>query len=251
MNTEAYLNRIAYSGSKEPTLATLKALQRTHLLHVPFENLDIHRQQKISIDVNRFYDKIVRRNRGGFCFEVNGLFNELLKSLGFSTHFISCSVFSQPQQKFTPYFGHVAIVVHLEEDWLVDVGFGTNFPEPLRLDTENYQWQDGTCYQLVQLNQEETLLRRTVDQQEYIKMYKFKRESQPLTDFAAMCHYHQTSPESLFTQGKLCSLLTPDGRITLTDKSFIETISGEKTETPVEGSRDFDQKLRKYFGMEL
>ncbi|WKN45754.1 arylamine N-acetyltransferase family protein [Tunicatimonas pelagia] len=251
MNTEAYLNRIGYSGSREPTLATLKVLQRAHLLHVPFENLDIHQRQEIRIDVERFYDKIVGHKRGGFCFEVNGLFNELLKNLGFSTHFITCSVFFQPKQQFTPYFGHVAIVVHLEEPWLVDVGFGTNFPEPLRLSAEDHQHQDDTYYQLVKLNEVETLLRRTTDQQEYIKMYKFKPEPHLLTDFAGMCRYHQTSPESPFTQGKLCSLLTPDGRITLTDKNFIETIDGKKNETPVENYRDFDQKLKKYFGIAL
>lgn len=179
------------------------------------------------------------------------MFNELLKDLGFSTHFITCSVFSQPKQQFTPYFGHVAIVVHLEEDWLVDVGFGTNFPEPLKLDAEAHQLQDGVHYQLVRINEEEILLRRTNDQQEYIKMYKLKLEPQLLTAFAGMCHYHQTSPKSPFTQGKLCSLLTSDGRITLTDKAFIKTVNGKKTETPVASPQEFDQKLREHFGIVL
>ncbi len=251
MNTDAYLNRIGHVGSREPTSATLKALQRTHLLHIPFENLDVHRQQDIRIDVRQSYNKIVQRKRGGFCFEVNGLFNELLQDLGFSTHFITCSVFSQPKQQFTPYFGHVAIVAHLEEDWLVDVGFGTNFSEPLRLSTEDYQPRDGTYYQLVKLSDAETLLRRTTNRREHIKMYKFKSDPQPLTEFAEMCHYHQTSPESPFTQGKLCSLLTSDGRITLTDKAFIETVSGKKTETPIESAQEFNQKLREHFGIVL
>jgi len=251
MNTDAYLERIGYVGSREPTLATLKALQRTHLLHVPFENLDIHRQHEIRIDTERFYDKIVRRKRGGFCFEVNGLFSELLQQLGFKTKFITCSVFSQPKQQFTPYYGHVAIVVHLEENWLVDVGFGTNFPEPLRLNTEEYQRQDGVCYQLLKLNEAETLLYRTTDKQEHTKMYKLKLEPQLLSDFADMCRYHQTSPVSLFTQGKLCSLLTPIGRITLTDKSFIETTNGNKTEIPIESVQEFDRKLQKHFGIVL
>jgi len=251
MNTDAYLERIGYRGSREPTLATLRALQRTHLWQVPFENLDIHRQQEIRIDLDRFYDKIVRRKRGGFCFEVNGLFNELLEDFGFVTHFITCSVFSQPKQQFTPYFGHVAIIAHLEEDWLVDVGFGTNFPEPLRLATEEPQLQDGTYYQLLPLNAEETLLQRFTEGEAPIKMYKFKRNPQELSDFSEMCVYHQTSPESIFTQGKLCSLMTADGRITLTDKVFIETLGSEKQETAVKNQHDFEQKLKEYFGIEL
>jgi N-hydroxyarylamine O-acetyltransferase len=213
--------------------------------------LDIHRQQEIRIDLDRFYDKIVRRKRGGFCFEVNGLFNELLKDFGFVTHLITCSVFSQPKQQFTPYFGHVAIIAQLEEDWLVDVGFGTNFPEPLRLATEEPQLQDGTYYQLLPLNAEETLLQRYTEGEDPIKMYKFRRDPQELTSFSEMCVYHQTSPESIFTQGRLCSLMTPQGRITLTDKAFIETQGSKKQETAVENQRDFEQKLKEHFGIEL
>lgn len=249
MDTDAYLDRIGYTGSREPTLDALRALQRTHLRHVPFENLDIHRQQKIRIDLDRFYNKIVLRKRGGFCFEVNGLFKELLQDLEFSTHFITCSVFSQPKQQFTPYFGHVAIVAQLEEDWLVDVGFGTNFPEPLSLTTEVPQLQDGTYYQLLPLNDEETLLQRYIEGEAPIKMYKFRRDPQELTDFSEMCIYHQTSPESLFAQGRLCSLMTADGRITLTDKSFIETQGTEKRETPLEDQAAFAHKLKEHFGI--
>nr|WKN38243.1 arylamine N-acetyltransferase [Tunicatimonas sp. TK19036] len=251
MNTEAYLDRIGYTGSLEPTLSTLKALQRAHLLQVPFENLDIHRNEEIRIDTARFYDKIITRRRGGFCFEVNGLFNELLTALGFSTHFISCSVFSHPHNQYAPYFGHVAIIAHLEDDWLVDVGFGTNFPEPLRLNTPAPQRQDGTYYRLTALNEEETLLERSADHQEYIKMYKFRPQPHALADFAQMCAYHQTSSQSPFTQGRLCSLMTPTGRITLTDKAFIETIQAEKTEYPIADQAGFAKKLYDRFGIAL
>lgn len=251
MNTAAYLDRMGYTGSQEPTLSTLKALQRAHLLRVPFENLDIHRNEEIRIDLDRFYDKIITHRRGGFCFEVNGLFNELLTALGFSTHFISCSVFSHPHDQYAPYFGHVAIIAHLEEDWLVDVGFGTNFPEPLRLDTESPQLQEGTYYRLTPIDSEETLLERSADDQEYIKMYKLRRQPHALADFAKMCRYHQTSARSPFTQGRLCSRMTPQGRITLTDKAFIETIGAEKKEYPLEDQADFAKKLSTHFGIVL
>ena len=251
MNTTAYLDRIGYEGALEPTLSTLKALQRAHLLQVPFENLDIHRHEEIRIDLARIYDKIVIRRRGGFCFEVNGLFNELLTELGFRTHFISCSVFSHPKNEYAPYFGHVAIVAHLEEDWLGDVGFGTNFSEPLPLDTEAPQLQEGIYYRLRKLPEAETLLERSPDRQEYINMYKFRRQPHQLNEFAEMCVFHQTSPESHFTQGRLCSLMTPEGRLTLTDKAFIETVRGEKTETPLEDERVFTKKLYDHFGITL
>lgn len=251
INTSAYLDRIGYTGSREPTLATLRELQRAHLLRVPFENLDIHRQQEIRIDLPRFYDKVVVRKRGGFCFEVNGLFNELLTDLGFSTHFISCSVFSHPKQHYAPYFGHVAIVAHLADDWLVDVGFGTSFPEPLRIGTEASQLQDGTYYRLRKISPEETSLERSEDEKEWISMYKFRLRPYALPDFAGMCVFHQTSPESPFTQGRLCSLMTPQGRITLTDKTFIKTVGKNKHEVPLQDQAEFEKYLQEYFGMVL
>jgi N-hydroxyarylamine O-acetyltransferase len=74
MNIEAYLKRIHYDGSRIPTLANLLELHRTHLLNVPFENLDIHLGRPIVLDEEKIIHKIVERRRGGFCYELNGAF---------------------------------------------------------------------------------------------------------------------------------------------------------------------------------
>jgi N-hydroxyarylamine O-acetyltransferase len=79
MDTDAYLRRISYDGSLELTPEVLGALQYTHLLSVPFENLDIHLGREILLDENRLFDKIVTERRGGFCYELNGLFTALLQ----------------------------------------------------------------------------------------------------------------------------------------------------------------------------
>ena len=79
MEIDAYLERIGYRGSREPTVETLKRLHRAHMLTVPFENLDIPLGRPIVLSLPLLYDKIVRRRRGGFCYELNGLFAWLLQ----------------------------------------------------------------------------------------------------------------------------------------------------------------------------
>lgn len=133
MNTDRYLERI---GLREVELApdekSLCLLQRSHLLSVPFENLDIHWKRPIILDTGKFYDKIVGEKRGGFCYELNGLFNELLISIGFETRLVSARVFNG--KTHGPEFDHAAIIVKIgNEEFLADVGFGDFAAEPLRL----------------------------------------------------------------------------------------------------------------------
>ena len=130
---EKYLQRIKYSGPLEPNLDLLKKLQKTHLLHVPFENLDIHYPSPIELDIARIYAKIVFNNRGGFCYELNGLFYELLFSLGYNAKRISARVFEK-NDNYGPEYDHFAIIVQIGNvEYLTDVGFGELLFEPLEL----------------------------------------------------------------------------------------------------------------------
>src|SRR5688572_25727353 len=108
MNTGDYLSRIGFAGTPAPDLATLRSLQRAHLATVPFENLDIHWHHPIVPDTTKFYDKIVSRGRGGFCYELNGLFNELLRAIGYATRIVSARVFNGTIHG--PEFDHAAII---------------------------------------------------------------------------------------------------------------------------------------------
>ncbi len=80
---DAYLRRIGYDGQRDGSAATLAQIQQRHLLSVPFENLDILRGTALSLAVPDLFAKIVTRRRGGFCFELNGLFGYLLRALGY------------------------------------------------------------------------------------------------------------------------------------------------------------------------
>ena len=131
MNTKNYLSRIGIENATiSVNSANLKFLQKQHLLRVPFENLDIHWKRKIILDTKKFYEKIVEEKRGGFCYELNGLFCELLKKLGFTSKIISARVFDD--KDFGAEYDHLAILTKIDEkEFLVDVGFGEFATEPL------------------------------------------------------------------------------------------------------------------------
>lgn len=252
-NLSQYLKRIGFQAETSPGIDTLIQLHRAHVSHIPFENLDIHYHQWISLDTDRFYAKIVDHKRGGFCYELNGLFYEALKDLDFEAYFIACSVYLQPSQKFGPYFAHVAIVVEQDnEQWLVDVGFGSSFPEPLKIAFDTPQKQDGVVYFMRKINKAEISLDRSFDGGEtFTPMYKFTMQPRKLSDFQEMCAFHQTSDQSPLFQKKLCSIATANGRITLTPNHLIITENEKRTEVEVKDEQDFQQKLEAYFGFRM
>src|SRR5262245_14904037 len=127
-----YLGRVGYDGPVDVTPETLRRLHLAHLLAVPFENLDIHLGRPIVLDVDRIFEKIVRRRRGGFCYELNGLFAWLLGELGFDVELLSAQVLDGG--RLGPEFDHMTLLVEHEGRWLVDVGFGDSFLEPLALE---------------------------------------------------------------------------------------------------------------------
>jgi arylamine N-acetyltransferase len=130
MDLEAYLRRIEYDGPRHPSASTLRSLHRQHLFTVPFENLDIPLKIPIRLELPLLYDKIVVRRRGGFCYELNGLFCELLTAMGFQVCMLSARV-RRDHGGFGPEFDHMLLKVQLDEPWLVDVGFGESFVDPI------------------------------------------------------------------------------------------------------------------------
>jgi len=247
-DSQLYLRRISYVSKLKPTIEALNRLHTAHMRSVPFENLDIQLGRPIELNVDAFFNKIVHQHRGGFCYELNGLFAELLKSVGFKVTMLSARVARQ-DGTFSPEYDHMTLLVELSERWIADVGFGESFVEPLRLDQTNEQIQYGKRYRI--LRHEGAFLYQLFDDNSWINQYSFHLNPHPLADFNDMCLFHQTSPDSTFTQKTICSRLTHDGRITLTDKKFIFTSGTKRVETDVEGKEDFQTLLLEHFGIEL
>ncbi len=248
MDIRAYLHRIEYDGLTSPTLETLRALHYAHLLTVPFENLDIP-ERPIVLDEERFFDKIVRQRRGGFCYELNGLFATLLRELGFEVTLLSARVAKDKGATSALLeFDHLALRVDLDEPLLADVGFGDSFLEPLRLQAGLEQEQSGGVYRLVVDGDIWRSERKAEDG--WKKEYLFTLRPRQLSEFAEMCRYHQTSPDSPFTRKKVCSRATPDGRITLSDRKLIETRNGVRDEREL-SDEEWRSSLRELFGIVL
>ena len=247
---DVYLARIGYQGARAPTLHTLRALHRAHLASVPFENLDIHAGRRIHLDRAAFFRKVVGERRGGFCYELNGLFAELLTSLGFAVTLLSARV-ARRDGGFGPDFDHMTLLVDLERRWIADVGFGRCFEEPLALGDPAEQESDGTLYRTVPDGDGWRLESRApggAPAPEYV----FELVPRALEEFAGMCEFHQTSPESHFTRQTVCSLPRPGGgRVTLSGHTLVETVHGDRRETPLADDRAVDVALLERFGVRL
>ena len=246
MDIARYLERITYHGSREPILPTLQALHEAHLLAVPFENLDISLGRAIVLDEASLWTKIVEHRRGGFCYELNGLFALLLRALGFQVDLLSAAV-AHETGGFGQDFDHLTLLVHLEQDWLADVGFGESFRQPLCLQAGHTQQQSGGSYRL---EREGGFWIYQEWDDAWKPAYRFHVQPHALRDFAAMCHYHQTSSQSTFTQQRVCTLPTPSGRITLSDQRLITTSNGERTEC-ILTDKDYQTVLAEQFGIVL
>jgi N-hydroxyarylamine O-acetyltransferase len=257
MDVAAYLARIRYSGDTTPSADTLHELHRAHMFAVPFENLDIRFGRRIPIDSEAAICKIVGQRRGGFCYELNGAFAALLTAMGFQVTLLSARV-PRPDGSLSPEFDHLTLCVQLEHRWIADVGFGDSFREPLILHPRLDQDQGGERYRIVDRHPLDPLpdegrlwIERSQGNGDWKPLYTFTRHPRQLSDFGAMCHYHQSSPESHFTKNAVCSLATPDGRITLSDMKWIETRHGNKEERVLADENERRQLLLERFGVSL
>ncbi|XP_013914597.1 PREDICTED: flocculation protein FLO11-like [Thamnophis sirtalis] len=153
MDVGCYLQRIGFQcPSAGPSLETLKCIHRSHLFSIPFESLSIHCKEPIHLELPRLYEKIVQNQRGGFCYELNGLFQWLLRALGFHTKILATHVCNHFMQCYGPPLDHLVILVDLDgQQFLCDVGFGEGFLELLDLKSELQIQYDFHCPQKVAL----------------------------------------------------------------------------------------------------
>jgi len=246
-----YLLRIGINDKPEITLPFLKKLHRQHLLTVPFENLSIYYGEPIILETKKIFEKLVDRNRGGFCYELNGLCFDLLISLGFNAKMISARPVNNKGIP-GPEFDHMAIITGLnDEEFLCDVGFGELFIEPVKIKVNEVQTDYGKKFNIFNNNEAGYLLTMCNDGEDRTDQYLFTTHQRELNEFENMCAFHQTSPESHFTQKKVCSLATVNGRVTLSDDRMIINEKGTKKESPFNGEKHFLANLKKYFNIDL
>ncbi len=243
MNIDRYLARIL-ADKKEPGLDALAQLQKSHMQRVPFENLDVIRKVPINLDTEQFYKKVVENGRGGFCYELNGLFQILLSAMGYSSSLISCTV--KTPAGWARENSHAAILVYLDQPYLTDVGFGDSARQPIPLDASEKEDASGKykvrdlgdgCYDLMHL-----------DGGEWQIKYRFTDEKRDLNFFQDSCSFNQTSAESPFTKDDIITIATENGRITLSGHTLVKTENGEKLKTDLDKTSK-QEALKEFFGI--
>lgn len=252
MNLAAYFQRINYTGSTSPTLETLKQLHRAHMQHIPFENLNIHIPRPIILDEAALFEKIVTENRGGFCFEQNGLFAAVLCELAYEVYQLEANVFHNTDNSFSIPMGHMNLMVIVDDiRYLVDVGFGASFIEPLELDNSEIQKQDVGSFQIKHDGKTGYFYEHFNGTDMLTLAYRFFFEPHDLTDYEDACHYMQTASQN-FTQKRVCTRLTNEGRITLSEGKLIQTAwDGTRQERPIESEEQFHTLLQEHFSIDV
>jgi len=247
IDTDLYLKRIGLE-KEGPSLQFLKKLHRNHLLSIPFENLDIHYKKRIELKPKNIFEKLMG-NRGGFCFELNGIFLLLLKSLGFNCWYVSSEV--KLKDNWSPEFDHIMIVVNLNDAFfLVDVGFGELFAQPLKLAVDVPQVDYNKYFRFKHDPDERWLLQQSSDNALYETKYRFNLEPKGFIQFLERCNYHQDSANSHFSQNKLITQLFPNGRITLTSRKLLLGLNGENEEINLMNEEEFLAKAQHHFGID-
>ncbi|HEY4060718.1 MAG TPA: arylamine N-acetyltransferase [Puia sp.] len=255
MDISGYLRRIRYDGLVYRNLDTLRALQQHHVFAIPFETLDIHNQIPILLQTDMLFQKVILDSRGGYCYELNILFYRLLSLCGFTVTMVSGRLLHKYGYGYE--FEHMALIVELHgRKWLVDVGYGDFSLMPLAIQPGEIQNDGRTCYQIIDPV--------VVDGQEYLGVAKWNAAKQDfkidyiftliprgLEDFAGMNLFHQTSPDSHFARGLICTLPTAEGRISLINNMLIRTENGKRIVRHIQDEGHRDQILEKYFQMDM
>lgn len=275
MNLEEYFKRIGFHGSYDKLdFATLKSVHRQHILSVPFENLGIHCGERIVMDLEVIFNKIVRNKRGGWCLENNYLFGWVLREMGFDTTTLSSRVFNSVLNEFIPLDSHLINKIVIDgKAYIADVSFGVSsqIREPLELISGKDQPQAAGVFRVIDqgdkwvlektgrephvLNPERaniSLVNRNLTKM----IYCFTLVPREVDHFWEVSDKLQTDPASLFTNKSILSLQTPTGF-----KALIGWTYSEVTYKPEEGvdvmdmrevtDDEIEQILREQFNLKL
>ena len=231
------------------TLGGLRSLQRAHLEAVPFENSSVLRGEPIVLEPAWLLAKVIDAGRGGFCFELNGAFAELLSALGFEVALLPGRFWSD--RGLGPPNEHACLRVEIGgEAWLVDVGAGYSFREPIRLERDLEQDDASGRFRIVGAADDPSSLDVQWRHRDggYRPHYRFRNEPVDLQAFVDVCEYLRTSPASPFTQGWICSRALPDGWATLDGSRLVVTQGDARTDETL-SDEALDDALARWFAV--
>lgn len=243
-----YLDRIGYTGAARADLATVTAMMRRQLFSVPFENLDVQAGKIVSLVPEEIVDKIVARRRGGYCYEVNGLFAMALQALGIPYQMVAARPMFYPARRPRT---HMALVLTLDgAQWLVDLGFGSyGIRAPVRLDLLDTELaQDGDMFMLSKTSARDYVLKARVAGA-WQDQFGFDLSPQEWIDFMPANYLNSTHPEAVFVRTLLLVLHNEHGRHILLGDMLKTHVDGKMTQRRV-APAERAELLRTVFGLD-
>ncbi|MDV0597238.1 MULTISPECIES: arylamine N-acetyltransferase family protein [unclassified Enterobacter] len=234
-NISTYFKRINYTGPVAADTATLHALMRHQLFSVPFENLDVQAGKIVSLAPDDIADKVLTQGRGGYCYEVNGLFAMALEAIGIPYRFVAARPMFYPARRPKT---HMALIAEVDSrQWLCDLGFGSyGIRAPMALDTLDVDiMQDFDTFRLSRSAEGEYLLQAKVEG-EWARQYGFDLTPQEWIDFVPANYLNSTHPDAIFVQKLVVVQHRPEGReILLGDVLKTITTDGVEIQQLAEG----------------
>ncbi|MEC5163069.1 MULTISPECIES: arylamine N-acetyltransferase family protein [unclassified Janthinobacterium] len=244
---QEYLDRIGYAGAAGADIATVHSMMRCQLFAVPFENLDVQAGKVVSLVPEEIVEKIVGRRRGGYCYEVNGLFAMALEALGIAYQFVAARPMFYPVKRPKT---HMAVVLTLDGvQWLCDLGFGSyGIRAPMRLDLlDSAVRQDDDSFMLSKLNERDYLLQALVEG-EWGRQYGFDLSPQEWIDFAPANYLNSTHPDAIFVQKLVIVRHDPEGRHIFVG-DLLKTVRAGHVDKRTVGPGERAALLRDTFGL--
>ncbi|MTH14529.1 arylamine N-acetyltransferase [Flavobacterium sp. LC2016-01] len=246
-NLQQYLDRIKFSGEIELNISGIKKLMQSQLFTVPFENIDVQAGKIISLAGDDIVDQIIHKKRGGYCYQINGIFSLALQEIGVPHYYIAARPMVNPGENAKTHFGIIATIEN--EDYLIDLGFGGNsIREPLKLSEVGKEIQhDSDIFTLIKTEDDEYLLQILIGK-EWSNLYSFGLTPQRWIDFKPANYYNYSHPDSFFTQNLIVVLQNPLGKKILFKNSVKSIING-KTEIAYFEDNDLKTVLENEFSL--
>lgn len=263
-----YLDRIGLAEAPRADAAGLLAVQAAHRQAIPFENLDARLGREIAIGSEQVFAKLVGARRGGFCFEHNRLFADMLAALDFRGRLLLARVLLGNPPAATPRT-HCLLLVQIDgEPWIADAGFGAAYCPPMPLvDGQHARSGDGAHHRLTRIGEEGALPGswllerlgpkaagdgRALSDDDWEAQYSFDLAEVAEADLALGSHWAATHASSRFTNVTVASLCLPDGFASMVDGELSVWRAGAVREQRRPGSNsEYRALLAEVFGLHL
>ncbi len=248
-NGADYRERIGLTENIAVSETSFEAVHRAQVFTMPFENLDIHLGRGINVSPEAIYDKTVTQIRGGYCFELNGIFLQALTHYGFDARALLARVHITGTPGGRTH--QISLVSLNGRQWIADVGFGfASLHQPMPFELDQISNQDGQEYRLIQVEPWGTMMQLKM-KGEWQNLYSFDLEHVCQGDIETANHYTSTSPDTHFTKIRVASLVNPTGRVSLSDQTLTRVDGDQSTQEEMPTGAAYIAAIETNFGIRL